>query len=328
MKPAVARAILFTAILSAFASARPSDAQNVPRTAPAATPAPSSAPAPNRFAANIIPAERFEVRGVLVERHGSGGRPLILIPGLVSGSWVWQDTIRAFAREHTIYVLTLPGFDGRPAAGPNPFANARAAVEELIAGRKLDKPVIVGHSLGGTLGIAVAEDRPDGIGGVVAIDGLAVLPGTEDLPPAARPAAAERIRASMATAKPEAFAAQQQGYMRTIGVLDMDMADELAKLSARSDPASAAQYMADDVALDLRPGLNTITAPVLLIAPFYDQDGASQGIGEKDKADYYAKLMAGTPRLQVLSVAPARHFAMFDDPQKVNDAIRNFLKTL
>jgi pimeloyl-ACP methyl ester carboxylesterase len=324
MKPAVARAIFITAILSALASARHSEAQT------SAAPAPTAAPAAaaNRFAATIAPAERFDVRGVLVERHGSGGRPLILIPGLVSGSWVWQDTIRAFAKDHALYVLTLPGFDGRPPAGPNPLANARAAVEALIASRKLDKPVIVGHSLGGTLAIAVAEDIPNGIGGVVAIDGLAVFPGTEDLPPAARPAAAERIRTGMATAKPDAFAAQQQSYMRTIGVLDMDMADELARLTARSDPASAAQYTADDIALDLRPGLKSITAPVLVIAPFYDQDGASQGIAEKDKADYYARLMEGTPKLQVVSVAPARHFAMFDEPQKVNDAIRNFLKTL
>jgi len=324
MKPAVARAIFITAILGAIASTRHSEAQ----TAAPASPAPAAAPQANRFAATLAPAERFEVRGVLVERHGSGGRPLILIPGLVSGSWVWQDTIRAFSKDHTIYVLTLPGFDGRAPAGPNPMANARAAVEELIAARKLDKPVIVGHSLGGTLAIAVAEDRPEAIGGVVAIDGLAVMPGTEDLPASARPAAAERIRNGMAGAKGEAFARQQQGYMRTIGVLDMDMADELARLSARSDPASAAQYAADDVALDLRPGLKTITAPVLVIAPFYDQDGASQGIAEKDKTDYYARLMEGTPKLQVLSVAPARHFAMFDEPQKVTEAIRNFLKTL
>jgi pimeloyl-ACP methyl ester carboxylesterase len=323
MKPAVARALFITAILGALASASHAQAQTAP--APSAPAAGSPA---NRFAATIAPSERFDVRGVLVERHGKGGRPLILIPGLVSGSWAWQDTIRSFAGEHAVYVLTLPGFDGRPPAGPNPLANARAAVAELIASRHLDKPVIVGHSLGGTLGIAVAEDRPEAIGGVVAIDGLAVFPGTEELPPAARAAAAERMRARMAMAKGEAFAAQQQTYMRTVGVLDMDMADELAKLTSRSDPVSSAQYMADDVALDLRPGLKTISAPVLVIAPFYDQDGASQGITEKDKAAYYTSLMAGAPKLQVVTVAPARHFAMFDDPQKVNGAIRDFLKSL
>jgi pimeloyl-ACP methyl ester carboxylesterase len=285
-----------------------------------------------RFAATIAPAERFDIRGVLVERHGGKGRPLILIPGLASGSWAWQDAIRAFSLDHAVYVLTLPGFDGRPAAGPNPLANARAAVEELIASRHLDKPVIVGHSLGGTLAIAVAEDRPADVGGVVAIDGLPVMPGTEEMPPAARAQAAQRIQASLARATPEAFAAQQQAYMRTIGVMDMGKADDLARLSSRSDPASVAQYAADDVQLDLRPGLKSITAPVLVLAPWFDVDSAAQAgpqqITETVKADYYKSLMDGTPRLQVQTVAPARHFAMIDQPEKVIDAIQAFLKTL
>jgi pimeloyl-ACP methyl ester carboxylesterase len=156
----------------------------------------------------------------------------------------------------------------------------------------------------------------------------AVFPGSEDLPPAARAQAAERMRAGIAAAKGDAFARQQQDYMRTIGVLDMGMADELAKLSARSDPASAAQYAADDVALDLRPGLKDITVPVLVLAPFFAEDGASQGITQKDKAAYYGALMAGTPRLQVLPVAPARHFAMLDAPEQVDGAICDFLKSL
>jgi pimeloyl-ACP methyl ester carboxylesterase len=287
-----------------------------------------AAPAPNRFAATIAPAERFEVNGVLVERHGSNGRPLILIPGLASGSWVWQDTIRAFAADHAVYVLTLPGFDGRPPAGPAPFAAARAAVEALIASRHLDKPVIVGHSLGGILALAVAEDRPALIAGIVSIDGLPVMPGTEEMPPPQRAQFAERMRAQVGNQPVARFAEQQQAYMRTIGVLDMARADALAQLTARSDPASVGTWAGDVVSLDLRPGLKAIQAPVLAIVPYFDLDGAQQNLTPAGKADYYRALMDGTPKLQVVTVAPARHFAMFDQPQAVNAAIRTFLGTL
>jgi pimeloyl-ACP methyl ester carboxylesterase len=288
------------------------------------------APPANRFAATIAPAERFEIDGVLVERHGSKGRPLILIPGLASGGWVWQETVRAFSAGHAVYVLTLPGFDGRPAAGATPFTTAQAAVLKLIAQRRLDKPVIVGHSLGATMAIALAEEQPAAIGGVVAIDGLPVFPGTQDMTPAQRQAMAEGMKARMAGAKPDAFAAQQQAYMRAGGVVDMSMADDLAKLTSRSDPASVAQYMADDLKLDLRPGLKNIQGPVLMIAPWFDLDNTVQGqtITEENKRDYYRVLMAGTPKLEVVTVAPARHFAMIDQPQAVNDAIRTFLSRL
>ena len=290
-----------------------------------------AAPETNRYAATIAPAERFEVGGVLVERHGkagNGGRALILIPGLASGSWVWQDTIRAFAPDHAVYVLTLPGFDGRPPAGPAPFAAARHAVGELIASRRLDKPVIVGHSLGGILALAVAEDKPSAVGGIVSIDGLPVMPGAEDMTPPLRAQFAERMRAQVGNQPPARFAQQQQGYMRTIGVMDMAKADALAQLTARSDPASVGAWAADVVTVDLRPGLKAIQAPVLAIVPYLDLDSSQQGLTPAAKADYYRALMEGTPNLQVLTVAPSRHFAMFDQPQAVNAAIRTFLDTL
>lgn len=288
----------------------------------------------NRYAATLVPAERFEVGGVLVERHGAapglknGGRPLILIPGLVSGSWAWQDTIRAFAADHTIYVLTLPGFDGRPPAAEAPFAAARAAVVELITSRHLDKPVIVGHSLGGALAFAIAEDRPAAIGGVVSIDGLPVMPGTEAMTPAERAAVAVKMGASMGQVPPERFASQQQAYMRTIGVMDMDKADALANLSARSDPASSGRWIQATMALDLRPALPTITAPVLVLAPYFDLDANQRGITQAMTSEYYGSLVQGTPKVQIVVIAPARHFAMFDQLQAVNDAIRTFLGTL
>lgn len=291
-----------------------------------------SAPA-NRYAATLQPAERFEVGGVLVERHGAAtGRPLILIPGLAGGSWVWQDTIRAFAATHPVYVLTLPGFDGRPPAGDAPFAASRTAIEELIASRHLAKPVIVGHSLGGALGIAVAEDKPGLLGGLASIDGLPVMPGTEEMPAEARRNFASGMRSQIGSLPPDKFAAQQQGYMRTIGTLDMGRADELAKLTARSDPASVGRWAADLLSNDLRPGLKTVTAPVLVVVPYLDLD-AQQGAQpnaqtEGAKADYYRALMEGTPNLQVATVSPARHFAMFDQPQAVNDALRAFLAKL
>jgi pimeloyl-ACP methyl ester carboxylesterase len=286
----------------------------------------------NRFAATIAPAERFEVDGVLVEQFGtktgSRGRPLILIPGLATGGWVWQETVRAFSPDHVVYVLTLPGFDGRPPAPPNAFAAARAAVAKLVEQRRIDKPVIVGHSLGATLALAVAEDRPAQVGGVVAIDGLPVMPGTDTLPAAERGRYAQGMKARMAGLSPSVFAAQQQGYMRTIGVLDMGKADDIALLTGRSDPASVGQYAADVIELDLRPGLGKIQAPILVIVPFFDADAAQQGLSAGAKADYYRALMQGAPKVDVATVAPARHFAMIDQPEQVNDAIRKYLGSL
>jgi pimeloyl-ACP methyl ester carboxylesterase len=287
-----------------------------------------TAAAPNRFAATIAPAERFEAGALSVERHGSGGRPLVLIPGLASGSWAWQDTVRAFSGQHAVYVVTLPGFDGRPAIAGNVLDAARAALRELVVSRKLDRPVFIGHSLGATLALAVAEDNPDLLGGVVAIDGLPVLPGTEDMPPALRAQMAEQITTRMTPADHAVFAQQQRQYMQTIGVLDMSKGEALAELTARSDPATVARVTGQDILLDLRPNLSRIAAPILVIAPYFEADAAQMGLTEAAKADYYKALMAGTPKVEVKTIAPARHFAMFDQPEKLLDALRSFLSKL
>jgi pimeloyl-ACP methyl ester carboxylesterase len=320
MKPAVLFASLFASFFTFTLGAA------VP--AFSAESATAAAPPENRFAASIIPAERFESGSLLVERHGARGTPLILIPGLSSGSWAWQDTVRRLKEEHVIYVVTLPGFDGRAPGSGTPLADAQKSLAGLIASRKLEGPVLIGHSLGATLSLGFAEQHPGLVKGVVAIDGLPVFPGTENVPPAQRPQVAANIKASMAGASRETFAAQQQSYMRAIGVTDIGRADELAKLSARSDTSATLDAMAETLALDLRAGLSEIKAPVLLIVPYFEPDSSQRGMTRAMKTAYYTSLMAGTPKLQVVSIAPARHFVMFDQPQMLADALRAYLKSL
>ena len=280
----------------------------------------TAAPTPNRYAATILAAERFDAGVLAVERHGSHGRPLILIPGLASGAWVWQDTVRRLSPSHVVYVVTLPGFDGRAAVttGGPVFEQAKAGLHQLIVARKLDHPVLVGHSLGATLALAVAESDAALLGGVVAIDGLPVMPGSEQTPAPMRP--------QMAAAAPGQFAVQQQQYMRGIGVTDLAMADELAKLTAKSDPAAVTDIMAEDIELDLRPGLPKISVPVLLVAPYFQPDATQRGLTEDMVKQYYTGLMAGTPKLEVVTVPDSRHFVMFDQPARLAELLQAFLQ--
>ena len=307
--------LFFALLLCAAAPALAADAASV-------------AQAPNRFAATIVPAERFELGATLVERHGLRGAPLIFLPGLASGSWTWQTALRQFAAEHIVYVLTFPGFDGRPALEGGALAAAQQSVLALIAARQLKRPVLIGHALGGSMALALAAQHAHLVGGVVSIDGLPVMPGTEEWNPAQRGAMMGAITGQIMAPTPTMFAAQQQQYMRGTGVIDMARADELARLTARSDPRAVARFMAEAIALDLRSMLPAITAPVLLLAPYFLPDAEQLPLTEQAKNAYYRTLMQGAPNVTIVSIAPARHFAMFDQPEQVNTAIAQFLKSL
>lgn len=281
--------------------------------------------------ASSAPVEKFSVGPMLVERHGSRGSPMILIPGLSSGPYVWAETVRQFSGEHVMYVVTLPGFNGNPAAKGDLVAGADAWIGELIASRKLVKPVLVGHSMGAALSIAYAGQHPEQVGGVIMIDGLPVFPGAERMTAEQRVAMGTATKARMAGISQEMFAAQQQAYMRSaMGVMDQATADAVAVRSAQSDAAAVFEYMAQVLAMDVRSTLPAIKAPVLVIAPFHEGDAKAAGMNmtADGKAGYYKSLMAGTPNLTVMPVAPARHFAMLDQPKVVAEAIRGFMKSL
>jgi pimeloyl-ACP methyl ester carboxylesterase len=95
--------------------------------------------------------------------------------------------VRALAGDHVIYIVTLPGFDGRPFTEGNSSDAARAAWQGLISARQPDHPVLIGQSMSAARSVAVADTVPQAFGGMVAIDGLPIFPGAETMP-AAQPA--------------------------------------------------------------------------------------------------------------------------------------------
>jgi pimeloyl-ACP methyl ester carboxylesterase len=262
----------------------------------------------------------FDAGALRVEQRGKSGRPVILIPGLSSGAWVWADTAARLEKNHQVYLLTLPGFDGRKPVEGTTFETLVQDLATLIEVRKLDRPVLVGHSLGGTLSLALAAGHSKLIGGVIAVDGLPVFPGTENVT-GDRSALAQQVRAQFANQTPEQFAAGQQAYMRQIGVLDAAQADKLALLSGRSDPLASGELAGQVMQLDLRPRLKDIAVPVVEISPFNAPDLAAFGVDEAGKTNYYRGLLGGIADLEVVSVSPARHFVMFDQPEKFAAAL-------
>jgi pimeloyl-ACP methyl ester carboxylesterase len=270
---------------------------------------------------------KFDAGALAVERVSDQGPAVILIPGLASGAWAWKDTAERLRGTHSVYLLTLPGFDGRPRDANATFESLQQDLLGLIESKQIFRPVLVGHSLGGTLSLAFATAHSDKIAGVIAVDGLSVFPGTERMT-GDRSALAANMRAQIAGLSPEQFVASQQAYMKQIGSIDEKTALALAERSSRSDPGATAEFAAQVMALDLRPKLGGIKVPVVEVSPFNAPDFAAMGVDENGKAAYYRMLLSGIEKLDVVSVAPARHFVMFDQPEKFAAALDRALLTM
>ena len=272
------------------------------------------------------------VNGLKVERHGDHGRPVILIPGLAGGPWVWQQTIASLEKDHVVYAVTLAGFDGMPVPtdGGNLFDRADTSLLQLIRQQKIDRPVLVGHSLGGTLALRFAGEHPELISGAVAVDGLPLFPGMDRVSAEQRIAMVAGMRKQMESATPEQFKTQQLDYMQKIGVIDPALAARYAPFNARSDIKATAEYMAEDLAADGRPGLKSANVPILEISPYNAPDFSHPPMvmSEAQKMAYYQSLLANAPNAKVVSISPSRHFVMLDQPVKFQQVLDDFLKSL
>ena len=272
-------------------------------------------------------AESFDVGMLHVDRYGSGD-PIVLIPGLACGAWTWNGLIPHLAVKHSVYALTIAGFAGRPASGTPTFAAFENDLTALLDQRHLVKPVVVGHSLGGTLAIDYAETHPDRVRAVVAADGLPVFPGMHQITSQQREAAGAQMAAAVKGQTHDQLLAFEKSYMATVGVSDAALAEQVAALSSQSEPAAVGAWLQADLAADLRPNLAKITVPVLEIAPFVAAEtSAVRGLysSEPEKAAFYRSLLTGVAKLDVVTIAPARHFVMLDQPERFSAVLDGFL---
>jgi len=116
--------------------------------------------------------------------------------------------------------------------------------------------------------------------------------------------------------------------MKQIGSVDEAIAMKLAEFSSRSDIAATADFAAQVMTADLRPKLTSIKVPVVEISPFNAPDFAAMGVDENRKSGYYRMLLAGIEKLDVVSIAAARHFVMFDQPEKFAAALDGALASM
>ncbi len=283
-----------------------------------------------------VPTSVSVVGTLKVERYGLGDPAVILIPGLACGSWVWKDEIRALAPAHTVYAVTLAGFDGQPPATGPLLDEADGSLLKLIQTEQLDRPVLVGHSMGGFLALRFGEQHAGLVRGIVAVDGLPVFPSLANMPPDSRAAAAAQIAAGLRTASPAQFAHYQARAIVQM-VTDPVKAAAVAKLVARSNPAATATYLQGMLSDDLRPNLAGLTVPTLEIAPvptkpasFEPPAAASESLAERaaQYKSFYSSLFAGAPNVKVQTILNSRHFVMIDQPAALQTAIASFLATL
>jgi len=105
------------------------------------------------------------VRVYAWRRPGTQGRtPVVLLPGRSSGVPMWGENIPDFIKTHPVYAFDALGDVGRsiqsaPLVSP---VDQAVWVDETLAGLKLERVHLVGHSFGGSTAAITARPAHNG----------------------------------------------------------------------------------------------------------------------------------------------------------------------
>lgn len=104
---------------------------------------------------------------IFFTERGSGSS-VILLHGFPFHSGIWKGFAEKLSSQFKVYTPDLPGFGKSSGLGSN--FTLEMVAEEIISWiekNKIEKSVLIGHSLGGYVALAVAEKRPDLLKGLI-----------------------------------------------------------------------------------------------------------------------------------------------------------------
>ena len=218
------------------------------------------------------------------------GKPLVLIHGLSGSVRWWQRNLGPLESEFTVYAPDLVGFGFSRGQRPLGIRDSAALLGTWMREIGLERPAVVGHSMGGHTALHLAAADPESISKLVLVAASALVSG-KLLPLAARLPAASVLGA--------------KSFLPT-----------LAYDAARAGPLNLLRAAREIVSDDTSGILERVTCPTLLVW------------GERDvlvPRDLGVKLAEQIPGSRFVEIAGAGHNVMFDRAQEFNRVLLDFL---
>lgn len=209
---------------------------------------------------------RVEVPGGVIAVEQTGHGPdLVLLHSLLTDKDAFRPIIPALTRTHRVTLVDLPGFgDSTPAYPPiETFADRVAAIFPKLGIAK--NAAVMGNGFGAFISVALAQRHGQLFERLIVCDGGAAFPdaGRAAFKTMAEKATAGGMDAVVGIAVLRIF---HPAYLEAFPHVVEERADVLRKL----DPVAFAQCCRALETMDLRPGLASITMPVLVIVGALD----------------------------------------------------------
>jgi pimeloyl-ACP methyl ester carboxylesterase len=239
---------------------------------------------------------------------------VVFLHGIGGSARGWAPQAASFAKAGFDPVpLDLPGYGARPAVESMTFEDLAADVEVVIDRQELQRPILVGHSMGGMIAQTLLRRRPDGYRAAVLV-GTSPAFGNPEGDFQKQFVAARLAPLESGKTMPELAPEIVDGMM---GPSPEAQGRALAIDLMGATPAST--YRAAVLCLvhfDERANLGNIRCPVLCLAGEHDRNAP---------APMMERMAAKIPGAQYLCLPGMGHLPNLEAPQAFDKTVLNFL---
>jgi pimeloyl-ACP methyl ester carboxylesterase len=268
------------------------------------------------IANTIVFGQKYSDYPFKVEKSGVGNQSIIFIPGFASSGEVWDETVKIYNENYTCYTLTMAGFAGvEPSEKPS-FKTWKNRIADYIKEENIESPIIIGHSMGGGLAMAIAADYPKLVKKIVIVDALPCLTAltNPDFEQQKNLDCSTSINQLTAMSKNQFYQMQKMTIPKL--TINQEMIETIIDWSVKSDRRTFARMYCDFSNTDLRDKIKNIQCPTLVLLESYFKN-FKPAIEEQYKNLKTADLNFANKGL---------HFIMNDDKEWYFNQLANYLK--
>ena len=252
-----------------------------------------------------------EVKGV--------GQPILLFPGFTCTGEVWEDTVTELSQQYECHIFTFAGFgDVAPIEKPW-LPKIKNGIIKYVSEQQLKDPIIIGHSLGGALGLWLTSEENHPYSKVIVVDALPAT-GALMIPNYKSENMVYESPWNTQMLEMDDIAFEKMAVQMSSGMaVTTEKHEQLKNWILKSDRETYVYGYTDLLKLDLREDISKINIPVTVLA-------ATHPYGLEMAKNTYEEQYKNLETYEIEYAEGSAHFIMYDKPEWFMSQIKKHLE--
>ena len=242
------------------------------------------------------------------------GEPILLFPGFTCTGEVWDETVKELSKTNECHIFTFAGFGEVPPIEKPWLPKIKESIDQYILDHKLNKPTLIGHSLGGVLALWLATEN-DEYNKIIVVDalpstGALMMPNFKseyivyDNP----------YNTQLLNMESTSFEIMAENMANGM-TLTESKRSQITNWILQSDRETYVYGYTDLLKLDLRNSIYNIKSPVTILA-------ATEPYGEETIKQTYQDQYKNLEGYSIKYAPKSAHFIMYDQPEWLLNEIK------